>query len=137
MLPLYQQVAQARGALFDCQERTFRSRSYLLESVILPLSDNGSLVTGLMEVYVPVEGWRSSRVPLRLLASNSRGTGSQIDQRSGSAMSSSDTVRLPCNLVIEVRVDGIYLTFEAATAASRPSTSTASALIAAGWSKKR
>jgi hypothetical protein len=31
----------------------------LLESAVLPLSDNGRLVTGLMDVTVPVESWRA------------------------------------------------------------------------------
>jgi hypothetical protein len=58
MLPTYRQAVEANSPVFDLRLRQFPKGTYLLESVVLPLSDNGSFVTGLMDVTVSVERWR-------------------------------------------------------------------------------
>jgi hypothetical protein len=59
MLPIYRQAGETSLPLFDLRQRQFRKSTYLLESAVLPLSDNGRFVTGLMDVTVPVESWRA------------------------------------------------------------------------------
>jgi len=58
MQALYQQVVETGTPALELRQRQFRKGSYLLESVALPLADAGDLVTGLMDVTVPVESWR-------------------------------------------------------------------------------
>jgi hypothetical protein len=58
MLAIYREAGETSLPLFVLRQRQFRKGTCLLESAVLPLSDNSRFVTGLMDVTVPVESWR-------------------------------------------------------------------------------
>ena len=52
---MYGRVVETKAPIFFGNKEDWRKRGFYMESVVLPLSENGCEVTGLMEVVCPAK----------------------------------------------------------------------------------